>query len=235
MDTAVARASLTEPRNSPDRISVSNRRIKPTSLKFNTMSIQDFTNNITLGIKSFERPGCVERLYRSIRRYYPTITIMVCDDSAHPELASQEMRDDPNLRFFPVEFDVGISAGRNLLVNATSTKYYVTLDDDVVFTEKTDLGRLHDFLERHPEVTLAGGMMRGLPQYRLVMHARLEGRMYASDSPGHYGVLDGFMLTNRGHNFFMARTKCLQELLWNEQLKILEHTEFFVRAWKAAG
>jgi GT2 family glycosyltransferase len=199
----------------------------------NTQQNDDIAKHVTLGIKSFERPECTSRLYLSIRKFYPNINIYICDDSKNPRIPLKEMEQDPFFRFFPTEFDIGISAGRNLLVQATQTKYYVTLDDDHIFTSRTKLEILYDFLQRHNEITIAGGRIQGMRPYRMVMNAHVGDKIYGYEKPGHYGVLEDFLLTNRGHNFFMARTQPLKNLLWNEQLKILEHTEFFVRAWKA--
>lgn len=62
----------------------------------------------------------------------------------------------------------GWFAGRNLAVSQVTTKYVLWVDDDFIFTARTQLERLVDVLERTPldlvgEGPQDGGGERGLP------------------------------------------------------------------------
>ena len=64
---------------------------------------------------------------------------------------------DFNVTYVQLVPRVGLSAGRNALVDACRTKYFVLLDDDVFFTATTRLDILLEVLEQNPDVQIAAG------------------------------------------------------------------------------
>lgn len=122
-----------------------------------------------MATKTFLRYDKLQDLINSIRRYYPTITIVIADDSENPKSIS-----GPNIEHYimpfgkvgtgtslivelllTVEPDVSCSlvlqgwfAGRNLAVSQVTTKYLLWVDDDFIFTADTKLEKLVDVLER---------------------------------------------------------------------------------------
>src|SRR5512143_3189093 len=81
---------------------------------------------LTVLIKTFERPKVLRRLLISIRRQYPDLKIVVVDDSRQPI-------DIEGVRTIPMPFDSGVSAGRNEGLKHIDTRYTLVLDDDFVF------------------------------------------------------------------------------------------------------
>lgn len=122
-----------------------------------------------MATKTFLRYDKLQDLIDSIRRYYPTITIVIADDSQNPKSVS-----GPNIEHYIMPFgkvgtgrsqtaellltlepDVTCSvvlqgwfAGRNLAVSQVTTKYLLWVDDDFIFTADTKLEKLVDVLER---------------------------------------------------------------------------------------
>ena len=70
---------------------------------------------MTVLIKTFERPAVFRRLVQSIRRLYPSLPIVVADDSREPIRLS-------GVETVSLPYDSGIAAGRNAgLDRATTT------------------------------------------------------------------------------------------------------------------
>ena len=53
-------------------------------VNINFVSIANMLSDITILIKTFERPEYLDRLIKSIKLYYPNIKIIVADDSRNP-------------------------------------------------------------------------------------------------------------------------------------------------------
>ena len=107
----------------------------------NAMNVED---NVTIVIKTFQRPYCLQSLVRSIRKFYQRIRIVVTDDSREqlspvfPEISE----------YYHMPYGSGLSAGRNLALEKVKTRYFLLADDDHVFTRKTSLEKLSTTLEQ---------------------------------------------------------------------------------------
>ena len=92
---------------------------------------------VTFLVKAFERRACLLRLLHSLGRMYPGVRVLVLDDSQKPSLEPLELSAFAavyglQLRVLRAEFDVGLSEGRNRLVDAAETRYVLLLDGDFV-------------------------------------------------------------------------------------------------------
>ncbi len=67
---------------------------------------------VSLLIKTHERPKSLVNLVTSIRHFYPSIRILVADDSRKPIFKSNFSID-----YYPLEYDLGLSASRNYLLD----------------------------------------------------------------------------------------------------------------------
>jgi len=172
---------------------------------------------IAFCIKTFERPKQVERLVRSIKEFYPKAHIYIVDDSKEPMKGS-----------FPMEFDSGLSAGRNLLIRNTKEPYLLFLDDDFVFTKDTKVEKLVELLEKNPEFGIMGGAMR---QDGVIRHyegyLKFDGEKMICNKntiPREDFIETGLIL-----NFFLARREVFDSVRWDSDLKLAEHADFFLR------
>lgn len=181
-------------------------------------------SRVTALIKTFERPYAVKRLVHSLQRVYPTLRIVVVDDSRRPTLLE-------GVHHVHLPFDSGASAGRNRGLDEIITPYFLLLDDDFVSSSLQRISAWIEFLDRHPEVDILGGrcidlplhsrhpqergpLFEGLPQPKIPLGTKIE----------HCEVVD------KVQNFFVARTDAVRKVGWNEALKTSEHAEFFMRA-----
>lgn len=167
---------------------------------------------VTALIKTFERPRIVRRLVASIRRLHPELPIVVVDDSREPSAIE-------GTKLVAMPYDSGLSAGRNEGIKHVSTPFVLLLDDDFVFTRRT---RIDAALEAfaHERIDIVGGRVVFLPLY--LEQGKPEFR--AHETIGRWRVCDNVP------NFFVARTERLKLVPWDDRLKLVEHTDFFVRA-----
>ncbi|XP_006859663.1 PREDICTED: beta-1,4 N-acetylgalactosaminyltransferase 1 [Chrysochloris asiatica] len=187
---------------------------------------------VTIATKTFLRYDRLRTLIASIRRFYPTVTVIIADDSEKPEQIS-----GPYVEHYLMPFGKGWFAGRNLAVSQVTTKYVLWVDDDFVFTARTRLERLVDVLERTP-LDLVGGAVREISGFATTY------RQLLSVEPGAPGLgnclrqrrgfhhelvgFPGCVVTDGVVNFFLARTDKVREVGFDPRLSRVAHLEFFL-------
>lgn len=192
--------------------------------------------NITIGIKTYERPEHTRRLIASIRHFYPDIPIVVADDSAVVKEQRSEL-----LNWYILPYDSGLSVGRNFIVDRANTPYVLILDDDFLFCANTELEKMYTHLEKHNADIVTGRVINvsdkltSTPKHNV---RPLESMLCINEDTLHmYPVkpsqTDPFKC-DYGYNFIMARTDTLRQVRWDPDLKLAEHTDFFIRV-KQAG
>ncbi|KAM9535190.1 beta-1,4 N-acetylgalactosaminyltransferase 1 isoform 2-T2 [Salvelinus alpinus] len=112
---------------------------------------------VTIATKTFLRYDKLQDLIDSVRQYYPTVTIVIADDSENPKTVS-----GPYIEHYIMPFGKGWFAGRNLAVSQVTTKYLLWVDDDFIFTANTKLEKLVDVLEK-TTLDLCGRLQATLP------------------------------------------------------------------------
>lgn len=186
-------------------------------------------SKITAIIKTFERSNKLHNLLDSIKKYYPKIKVIIVDDSKEEEKIIQE-----NVRYFKVPFDTGLSAGRNFAINKVDTEYFLLLDDDFLFNEKTKIEKFYNILET-TDIDLIGGDVKYLNgrmmQYDGILYLDNDRILHCKKS--YYETKQEYKTCDIVLNFFLARTKKIREVGgWDERLKLAEHTAFF---WNHKG
>jgi len=189
--------------------------------------------DITVVVKTFQRPDALRRLLVSIRRFYPEIPVVVVDDSEQPlEPVPPEIT-----RYRHVAFDsLGVSAGRNAAVREVETEYTLICDDDMVFGRKTDLAKMLRTVET-TRFDLVSCMWMDHEPWRSIRRGfrRYEGTLDIADRTlvhrlgATRGTIDGLPVFDIVHQFFVARTELLRENPWDERFKVAgEHVAFFL-------
>ena len=196
-------------------------------------------DEVTAIIKTFERPRCLDRLLRSIRRFYPQLKIIVGDDSFRPHLRT-------DVEYVCFQPDIGLSAGRNQLLARVETQFFLLLDDDLEFTRHTQLERLLE-IARQPGIALAAGdYIRCKCKFGLLTQRRPQpyhGTFHIEGAAPHRKLRlqrgyrarrNGYCVCDLVHNFFIAKTDAIRRLGgWDERLKVQEHEDFFLRFGQA--
>jgi glycosyltransferase involved in cell wall biosynthesis len=185
--------------------------------------------DVTLVVKTFERPEAVSRLAASVRRFYPELAIYLVDDSAEP----LDPLPEGITRYWHLPFNVGASYGRNFGLAQVETDYVAYTDDDLVFTEKTDLRKLLHVLTTTPFDVVSCAYVdyaHGDPFVRWFEGTvEIEDGVLTHCHGGIRGYLAGHPIYDVLHSFFLARRAPLGEAPWDEGLKLgAEHLDFYL-------
>ena len=177
-------------------------------------------DKVTLIIKTFERPQCINRLVYSVKMKYPNLRMIVVDDS-------RESRPISGVEHIRMPYDSGVSAGRNLALSKVDTPFVVTLDDDFVFNDKTNLENWLSVLEA-TNLDLVGGNVDGHPAYNASLHIEDNALVFKPEPVGTEG---DFYLWNIVLQFWMGRTDKIKEIGgWDDDFKTVDHIIFFARS-----
>ena len=217
--------------------------------------------DISLIIKTFARQEALERLLASIREQgYGHCPILIADDSKTPykDAILQDYGDIVD-EYIVLPFNVGVSKGRNELLNHIRTEYFVLHDDDFFYNEETDLLRARKELVEYDLDILCGYLIDKVQGYyfpwvpkrisdalRLyrthwkkqiwmaTFNERSDGGLSIQSVPRNGSVIQTCDLS---FQFFIGRTTAIRDIVggWNPKLKSIgEHWEFFYRC-KQAG
>uniref|UniRef100_A0A1A8GZ76 Beta-1,4 N-acetylgalactosaminyltransferase n=1 Tax=Nothobranchius korthausae TaxID=1143690 RepID=A0A1A8GZ76_9TELE len=200
---------------------------------YNTGSKEEYNVSalVTIATKTFLRYEKLQNLIDSIRRYYPTITIVIADDSENPKAIS-----GPYIEHYIMPFGKGWFAGRNLAVSQVTTKYVLWVDDDFIFTASTRLEKLVDVLEK-TTLDLVGGAVREATGYTATYRQTISIELGEEDGDclhmrrGFHHIIEGFpncVVTDGVINFFLARTDKVQQVGFDPRLARVAHLEFFI-------
>lgn len=168
-------------------------------------------SDVTVLAKTFERPRVARRWIDSVRRLYPSVRLLIADDSRTP-LA------DPRAEVLALPYDVGLSAGRNAALARIDTPFFVLCDDDFVFFRETRIAPVLARMRAAPELDIVGGRVIDLPIYRSLESSRGA------------GTIAGLSKRESVRNFFVGRTARVRAIGWDPELKLVEHADFFARA-----
>lgn len=194
-----------------------------------SISIYNPSKLVTILIKTFGRMEKVFSLVHSIRQRYPHISILASDDgeNAH-RIKSGKLR---SFDYLALPYDVGLSAGRNRMLELVRTEFFLTLDDDFTFDENSVIEGLLHAMERGGFDIAAGKNPQDEKRFKLDfcgIFRIASGTLYLE--PGIYGTKAGCHHVDFVPNLFVARTTLREKIQWDEQLKLGEHEDFFLRA-----
>lgn len=181
---------------------------------------------LTVIAKTFERPRSARRMVASLRRIFDG-PIVVADDSESPQ-----HYDDAAVHVVVLPFDSGVARGRNAALAEVGTEFVMSVDDDFVFTPDVHLGRVVEYLRRNPGVDLVGGTVINLPLFQATDYATARLFAYRGEPVRQAGTLvDGLPVLYKVPQFFIARTESVRRVGWDENLKRVDHNDFFTRAY----
>lgn len=193
----------------------------------------NYLNEITFGIKTFKRPEAVGRLIESILKMYPTANILVVDDSGDD--VNQPIKEMfPTTKWITQPLNIGLSAGRNVLVDNTETPYLFLMDDDYIFNQTVNIEEIYTKLIELDLDLLSGTVsdIRGNSAYPRNYHGTFEIKddiLYVKKN--HFDVEwdSEVMKVDFAMNLFLAKTETLKDVRWEEKLKLAEHLEWYLR------
>ncbi|KAM4618023.1 beta-1,4 N-acetylgalactosaminyltransferase 2-like [Discoglossus pictus] len=187
---------------------------------------QKISSLVTVATKTFLRYDKVRLLIKSIRQFYPDITVIVADDNENTEKLQEK-----NVEQYFMPFAKGWFAGRNLAVSQVTTKYFLWVDDDFIFTENTKLEKFVQVLEE-TDLDVVGGSVDGNDfKFKILYQEGDEDGACLHRRHGSYHKLEGFpncVVASGVVNFFLAHARRVLAVGFDPKLQRVAHTEFFV-------
>uniref|UniRef100_A0A8C4YVS3 Glycosyltransferase 2-like domain-containing protein n=1 Tax=Gadus morhua TaxID=8049 RepID=A0A8C4YVS3_GADMO len=186
-------------------------------------------DQVTVTTKTFLRYKELKVLIRSLRQFYKDVVLIVADDSFTPEKITEE-----NVLQYIMPGGQGWFAGRTLAVSQVTTKYFLWVDDDFLFTDKTKIEDLVEVMEATPELDVVGASVNGSEFYFSIDYEEGDGvyggclqrksKVKIRSLPNYpqCSIVDGVV------NFFLARTDAVNRVRFDPKLKRVAHSEFFM-------
>ncbi len=188
--------------------------------------------NVTFIYKSFQRQRLARQLYYNIQEYYPGVQVIVADDSAKP----LRIKGD-HIQIIQLPFNSGISYGINCALEQVKTPFVIRMDDDRLITPFTNFHGQLRFLMEHPEVDLAAVSYISLPRCPSLAEAALpyyRQRMENAPLPlkiPHMTQIDAnHIVLAKPPNVFVAHTEAIRKVGYDNNIRMIDHNEFFFRA-----
>ena len=202
----------------------------------------DVSQCVTVVTNTARRPEMVLRMIQSIRKFekYRNLSVIAYDGGVgeFSDEIMEEILSCPNLKYIiGEEEEMGIAQG----LKHVNTKYLLLLDDDNMFTEKTNLELLAEILDT-TDASLVGGtdsLYKGDTGFinfgYLTRNERRTRRLFVSpetceevnETIPNFPTCVRCELTS---NYFLVRTRDIGEVGgWSKDLTDLEHKDLFIR------
>lgn len=192
--------------------------------------------DITAIIKTILRPRCFRRTVESLLSCYPTIRVLVADDSPKPyaiEIAADLRAKGFNIEAVAIPYDTGLGAGRNYLLNLVRTPLFLLVNDDCEFYEHSDILKLRDAIQLGGFDIAAGSYIdckSGLVEIPIshsfsfnIQSDELAITTIPQQAP--------WTAVDFPVDFFLAKTEVTRKLGgWNSNLKASASLDFFLSA-----
>jgi len=188
-------------------------------------------------IKSFMRPMTLRDCVASTRLFYDN-RIIVADDSAQFDSNLLKMY---NVEVHRLDYDIGISAGRNYLLDQVNSSLFLLLDSDFVLVDSKTIEKLYEIMIE-TGCSISAGLLWdiGAPSTRNY-YGYFEQDYEGNISLKYYDPIKTiFKKTFNGfrycgcrftENFFLGNIEDFRSnnVHWDASLKVREHEDFFIR------
>lgn len=218
-------------------------------------------NQVTIVIKTFQRLKSLDCLLKSIERQgLNTVPIIILDDSKkdYKDIILKKFS-NLNIKYIVTEFDIGLSKGRNILLQYVKTDYFVLCDDDFEFDKHSNIKKSLDILKEYNLDILGGSVYEKVeinslfsflqilrhPKYFInLIQGKEINKVYngfiefgtqkivvRSESDGNLFKEKDIYKVDFVNNFFIAKTDSVKRIDgWQpEYIKVGEHILFFIR------
>lgn len=198
-------------------------------------------NNVTAIVISFLRPKYTIDCIKSLKKTYPKIGDILVGENAEYNEEIENAVFKVGGKYIQLEYDSGVPAGRNRLMDLVKTKYVLVGDDDFLYDKKAKVDKMVKFLEENPEFDLIGGRVFENGQVK-----NYQGYIDIYDDHLDYIIVHENEVTKKDKksglrykkvdltfNFFIARVESIRDVPWDEHIKVaFEHSHWFINLKK---
>jgi len=226
----------------PDNRDIVNyRKIKPTSSY----------REVAIIIPTFLRDDKLEEEILSIKKTFNGLFIKNWyklyigdqgDSTPEKEVFYNQLIDEGH-QVFKLPYNCGLSYARNYLIKQTKEPFILVIDDDFLFTEKSNLSPFINILLDNPKIGLVAGNIEDRQydsgiQYiydlecdfknKRLYFIKKDKKILSTLSTLKQSSIK-YKIADLVFNYFLARRELFDDILWDENLKLAEHTDFFLR------
>ncbi len=202
-------------------------------------------NKIAILYTTFMRDELMKRTCLSIiHNWKPGFYLLVGDQGnlAHlPALQPQTA----GMKWFALPYDCGLSYARNRLVQEAASQNFefcLLTADSIEFIPETikNLDKVITFMKNNRKIGIVGFNLKAAHSWVFNMDIGDGKFLMKKIIAGGIDAISGlnFMDCDICPNFFLARTQALINVPWDNELKLMEHEDFFWRfkqsGWKVA-
>lgn len=111
--------------------------------------------NITAIIVSYNTPDLLRNAIASVRRFYPTLPVIIIDGSPPDSecwMYCQMLGLEPNMIVKCVEYNIGHGNGMKMGISMVETEYFLLMDSDVEIKNEGCLEFMIEVFENSPKV-----------------------------------------------------------------------------------
>lgn len=188
--------------------------------------------HVTFIYKSFERQSMAKRLYQNIQAYYPGIRVIIADDSKQPlDLTG------PGLTVLHLPFNSGLSRGLNAALAQVETPFTIRVDDDELLSPFTRFHEHLTFLQEHPEIDLISVLPRNIlfgrnweEQAKAYYHEPMTHAYKPLKIPHLTYIDEQHVVLGKVPNLFIVRTDAYRTIGYDDNIRMIDHQNFFFRA-----
>jgi len=140
-------------------------------------------------------------------------------------------------KVFYLPFNCGLSYARNYLVKQTNEPYILLVDDDFQVTDTTKIQNFINVLNTEAEIGAVGGVLKNHQpyNYKLILKDKKLFYFYNQPKKLFYSYETSiqkkiaFYYWDIILNFTMFRRELFNDVMWDNTLKLTEHTDFYLQ------
>jgi len=191
-------------------------------------------SKIAILYTAFLRDGLMYKTIQSIVQNNTSNCIILIGDQNPTEQKLHELSSE-GVYYYGLPFNCGLSYARNYLVakaKMLGTDYCLLMADSINLEEP--LSKLNDlipFFETYPDYGIIGLNLKGRVSWQWDIDLIPNKHFYLSKPKKEYITFNGikFQPLDVVKNFFLAKTDILLDCMWDNELALLEHEDFFWR------
>ena len=208
---------------------------------------------IAIIIPTFLRDKKLPLLIESIKKTYSAdwYRLYIADQGCftlEKEYYYNQLRKEGHfITFLP--YNCGLSYCRNYLVNRVIEPFILLLDDDFILDIKTNLSNYINILNTDLKLGVVGGDLTGHQEYNYdlffdqtnhkIYYIKLNNKIKLPITKTYIQKPIYFNYCDIVLNFAMFKTELFKTIQWDNNLKLAEHTDFYIRLkketdWKVA-
>jgi len=136
----------------------------------------------------------------------------------------------------------GLSYSRNELITRSKEPLILVIDDDFIFTKETKIDNLIRLLLMNENIGIAGGALADRKTVPSKIYLKKESNKPTNQfvyvrsdiklnnlEATHYQSSVKYFYSEIIPNFFLAKREVFSDILWDKELKLAEHSDFFLR------